>query len=231
MKLQFQHLLASILIITSVLALSFPELAQAAEKKDKAARRAALMMQKMQQDMEAEKAAMQAKFDADKKKLEEALVQKDEEIQKIEKALGSAEKKNRALEGEKTKLIAEKTALTEKLTQTESTLVTTEKNLADLNAQYKQAQEDLKFNDNQRKTLSSNLAQTTKSLNQCVEKNGKLHQFGSDLVKIYDNPSSYEAAMRKETFFQLKRVELENLLQEQQDKLDEEKVTKEVSVN
>lgn len=230
MKRGIQQLIAACLV-ASLFSLSYSPLAQAAEKKDKAARRAALMMQKMQQDMEAEKAAMQAKFDADKKKLEEELVQKDEEIIKIEKNLASAEKKNRVLEGEKTKLIAEKTALTEKLTQTESTLVTTEKNLADLNAQYKQAQEDLKFNDNQRKTLSGNLAQTTKSLNQCVEKNGKLHQFGSDLVKIYDNPSSYEAAMRKEPFFQLKRVELENLLQEQQDKLDEEKVTKEVSVN
>jgi chromosome segregation ATPase len=218
-------------IVASFFSVIYTPSAEAAEKKDKAARRAALMMQKMQQDMEAEKAAMQAKFDADKKKLEEALVQKDEEIIKIEKNLASAEKRNRTLEGEKTKLIAEKTALTEKFAQTEATLATTEKNLADLNAQYKQAQEDLKFNDNQRKTLSGNLAQTTKSLNQCVEKNGKLHQFGTDLIKIYDKPSSYEAAMRKETFFQLKRVELENLLQEQQDKLDEEKVTKEVSVN
>jgi len=40
-------------------------------------------------------------------------------------------------------------------------------------------------------------------------------------VQIYDDPSRYEAIMRKEKFFQLKRVELENILQNQQDKLDE----------
>ncbi len=229
MKLRLQQLIAAC-ILASFFSVIYTPSAEAAEKKDKAARRAALMMQKMQQDMEAEKAAMQAKFDAEKKKLEETLLQKDDEIQKINKSLAIAEKKNRALEAEKIKLIAEKTALTEKLALTESTLATTEKNLVDLNAQYKQAQEDLKFNDNQRKTLATNLAQTTKSLNQCTDKNAKLHEFGTDLIKIYDSPSRYEAVMRKESFFQLKRVELENLLQDHQDKLDAEKVMKDAAV-
>ncbi len=198
-----------------------PNTAFAAEKKDKAARRAALMMQKMKQDMEAEKATMQAQFDTQKKELEDKLKIKDEEFVKLDKQLNTAERKNKSLEAELKKVNTEKTALETKLQQTQAQLETTQKNLADLKIQHNQALADLKFNDNQRKTLSTNLAQTTKAVNDCEVKNAKLHQFGTELIQIYDKPSSYDATMRKEQFFQLKRVELENLLQSQQDKLDD----------
>ena len=125
----------------------------------------------------------------------------------------------------RSKTIVEKTALDAKLTQTQTTLDITQKSLADLKIQYSQALADLKFNDTQRKTLSANLADTTKLMNSCEAKNTKLHQFGSELISIYDKAGSYEAAMRKEKFFQLKRVELENILQNQQDKLDEQRFT------
>jgi DNA repair exonuclease SbcCD ATPase subunit len=195
-----------------------PNTVYAAEKKDKAARRAQLMMQKMKQDMEAEKAAMQAQFDAQKKELEDKLKINEEEFSK---QLAKAERKNKNLEAEVKKVNIEKTALETKLQQTQAQLETTQKNLADLKTQHNQALADLKFNDNQRKTLSTNLAQTTKAVNDCEVKNAKLHQFGTELIQIYDKPSAYEAAMRKEQFFQLKRVELENILQSQQDKLDD----------
>ena len=185
-----------------------------AAEKDKAARRAALMMQKMKQDMEAEKAAMQAQFDAQKKELEDKLVAKEEEVVVLDKKLQSAERKNKALETEIKKVKLDKESVDAKLVQTQTTLDETKNTL-------QQAQTDLKINDNQRKTLTANLAQTSKSLNECGEKNTKLHQFGTELIQIYDNPDSYEATMRKEKFFQLKRVELENILQSKQDSLDE----------
>ena len=198
-----------------------PNIANAAEKKDKSARRAALMMQKMQQDMEAEKAAMQGQFDTQKKELEDKLKIKDEEFLKIDKQLTAEERKNKNLDAEIKKVSAEKVALETKLQQTQAQLETTQKSLADLNLQHNQALADLKFNDNQRKTLSTNLAQTTKAVNDCEVKNAKLHQFGTELIQIYDKPNEYASAMREEKFFQLKRVELENLLQSQQDKLDD----------
>jgi chromosome segregation ATPase len=120
-----------------------------------------------------------------------------------------------------TKTQQEKAALETQLTETKATLATTETNLTELKTQHQKALADLDFNDNQRKTLSSNLAETTKNLNTCEDKNGKLYTYGKELMQIYDDPSRYEAMMRKEKFFQLKRVELENILQNQQDKLDE----------
>ena len=135
-------------------------------------------------------------------------------------------RKIKTLQGEIKKITLAKELVDAKLLQTQNQLEITQKNLDDLKMQYKQAQTDLKFNDNQRKTLSTNLAQTTKSLDVCETKNAKLHQFGTELIQIYDKPSSYDAAMRKEPFFQLKRVELENILQNRQDQLNDELVVK-----
>jgi chromosome segregation ATPase len=206
--------------------LVYPDIANAADKQDKSARRAALMMQKMKQDMEAEKAAMQVQFDEQKKELEDKLKESDAQIVKLNKSLQTSQRKVAKLEGDVVKLDAEKTALASKLQQTQFSLETTEKNLEGLKVQYSQAQADLRFNDGQRKTLSTNLALTNKSLSTCEQKNIKLHQFGTELIQIYDKPTTYEAVMRKESFFQLKRVELENILQTYQDNLNSELIVK-----
>lgn len=211
----------ALILIPFLFGLMFAQPSFAAEKKDKAARKAALMMQKMKQDMEAEKATLQAQFATEKKALEDQLQTETEAKTLAEKKLATAETKIRSLSSELTKTNAEKTALDAQLTQTKATLETTQTNLTDLTTQHKQALADLAFNDGQRKTLSTNLAETTKSLNTCEDKNSKLYAYGKELVQLYDNPTLYESVMRKEKFFQLKRVELENILQNQQDKLDD----------
>ena len=224
MKYKSMHEFIYLLIVTIALSIAYTGNTLAAEK-DKSARRAAIMMQKMKQDMQAQmdadKATMQAQLDTQKKDFEDKIKSKDEELAKQTKKLAAAERKNKSLEADIAKVTAEKVALDSKLQQTQSTLDTTQNNLAELKKQYAQAQADLKFNDGQRKTLSTNLAQTNKAMDECTIKNGKLHQFGTELIQIYDKPSTYDAAMRKEHFFQLKRVELENILQSKQDSLDE----------
>lgn len=209
-------------ILTMLFVINLP--ANAADKKDKAARRAALMMQKMKQDMEAEKAAMQAKFDADKKLLEDQLKMQEALNTDMDKQLKSSRYKVKQLKSEVETLTAKNNALEKQLAETKQNLLTTQKSLSDTQGELKQAQSDLKFNDNQRKTLASNLSSTTKALNSCTDKNGQLYAFGKELIQIYDDPSLYERVMRKESFFQLKRVELENILQNKLDKLDEARV-------
>ena len=225
MNLLPRYRIAFLLLLAFAVGFMQPNIADAAEK-DKASRRAALMMQKMKQDMEAEKATMQMQFDTQKKELEDKLKNSDEELEKASKLLATDESKKKALEGEIKKVTLAKEAVDAKQLQTQAQLETTQKNLDDLKTQYQQAQADLKFNDNQRKTLSTNLAQTTKSLDVCEIKNAKLHQFGTELIQIYDKPDSYNAVMRKEQLFQFKRVELENILQNRQDQLNEELVVK-----
>ena len=214
------------LIITSlVITISCSNNSFAADK-DKSSRRAALMMQKMKQDMEAEKAAMQTQFDTQKNELEDKLKSNNEELAKVSKKLATVERKNKLLLSDVQKITLEKAALETKQRQTQVQLESTQVRLEESKTLYSQAQSDLKFNDGQRKTLSSNLALTNKTLSTCVEKNSKLHQFGTELIQIYDKPSTYEAVMRKESFFQLKRVELENILQTYQDNLNSELMVK-----
>jgi chromosome segregation ATPase len=215
--MKFYPKIIALFLIPFLMGLMFSEPSFSAEKKDKAARKAALMMQKMKQDME----AMQAQFATEKKVLEDQLKAETEAKTLVESKLSSAEAKARSLGAQLSKAQEEKTALDAQLTQTKTELQSTQTNLTDLKTQHQKALADLNFNDGQRKTLSTNLADTTKSLNTCEEKNGKLYAYGKELVQLYDDPSRYEAVMRKEKFFQLKRVELENILQNQQDKLDE----------
>lgn len=231
MKLNLIQKLLVLFMLALLSGLLLPQSVIAADKNDKAARRQALMLLKMKQDMETEKAAMQAQFDAQKKALEEQLLAKNTELEKTNKDLAASQRKARNLSAELTKTIEEKTKVESQLTDTKATLETTQQNLTELQAQHKQALADLKFNDNQRKTLATNLADTTKELSTCAVNNRKLHELGTELTHIYDKPSQYDAVMRKEKFFQLKRVELENILQNQQDKLDEQRFSSKKVVN
>lgn len=215
--MKFYPKIIALFVIPFLIGLMFSEPSFSAEKKDKAARKAALMMQKMKQDMD----AMQAQFATEKKTLEDQIKAETEAKALVEEKLSATEAKARSLSATLAKTQNEKAALDTQLTETKAILASTQTSLADLKIQHQKALADLDFNDGQRKTLSSNLADTTKNLNTCEEKNGKLYAYGKDLIQIYDDPSRYEAVMRKEKFFQLKRVELENILQNLQDKLDE----------
>lgn len=226
MSLKLTNKIFAVIMVSFAIGFVLPDSAKAAEKQDKSARRAALMMQKIKQEAEQEKAAMQTQFDLQKKELEDKILSKDEQLQLLDKSLETSHRKVKKLESDIAKVNAEKVALDTKQQQTQAILENTQISLADLKSQYNQAQTDLNFNDGQRKTLSTSLAQTNKSLSVCEEKNTQLHQFGTELIQIYDKPTAYAAVMRKESFLQLKRVELENILQNYQDKLNNEHLVK-----
>ncbi|MBC7786739.1 MAG: hypothetical protein H7Z18_04630 [Methylophilaceae bacterium] len=220
------HLIIAALAITFV----FSNNSFAAEK-DKSSRRAALIIQKIKQDMEAEKATMQKEFDAQKKELEAKLTESDEQAKKLNASLTTAKNKVAILQSDLKKTTDEKLATEDKLAKTQTILESTQKNLSELTQKYQQAQADLKVNDAQRKTLVANVSDTSKALAICTTKNAKLYDIGTELVKVYENPSTYQAAMRKESFFQLKRVELENAMQSYQDQLNDERVSVKQVVN
>lgn len=212
---------ASILLTACLVAgLAFSPATFAAEKKDKAAKRAAQMMQKMKQEMAAERSALQAQMDSQQKTYEAQLLLKEDVLVKSGHQLQASEAKAMGLSAELKRIADEKMLLEKALTETRTALAETQHNLTQLNLQHSQALSELSFNDSQRKTQVANLADSTKQLNSCAAMNAQLHQFGTELIQLYDNPGLYSAVMRKEQFFQLKRVELENILQNQQDKLD-----------
>lgn len=196
----------------------------AAAKPDKAAKRAAILMQKLKQDMEVEKAALQTQLEQEKKSMTEQL----NSVQSVQRSnsakLQGQLRRNQQLQSDADRLRAEKQALESQLTQLQTQLQEQQHLVAELNQQLTDTKNALGVNDTQRKKLVSNVSNMHQKLQSCEEKNSQLYAYGKSLVSLYDEASVYQKVMRQEPFFQFKRVELENILQEKRDQLDASKV-------
>lgn len=196
----------------------------AAEKHDKAAKRAAILMQKMKQDLDAEKSAMQTQFEQEKKGLSQALDQAKSEQRSHSAKLQGQVKRNQQLQTDNQKLGQEKEALSVQVQKLQAQVAEQAQKLETTEQRLKVAQADLDTNDKQRKGLVSKVSAAHQQLLSCEEKNSRLYAYGHDLVGLYADASAYQRVMRAEPFFQLKRVELENILQGKQTQLLENKV-------
>ena len=219
MKLNFLNtsFLVSILLTTSFLA--NPVLA--AEKKDKASRRAQQMVQQIQQ----EKAQLQAQLDQElqaKAAMEADLAKAQTENVAIKSKLSAANVKIDGLEVNLKEMTAERLAFEAKLMKTQIELQATKTALNELDVKYQGTVYDLKVNEQQRANLTATSLQKTKLIDACVAKNNKLYDYGLELVKLYENPTDYKKVVLTEPFSQLKRVQLENILQDYNDKIDEQ---------
>ncbi|HEY3300735.1 MAG TPA: hypothetical protein VGJ90_08175 [Methylophilaceae bacterium] len=200
--------------------------ASAAEKKDKSARRLQQMAQQLQQ-AEQEKTDLQSQIDGAKKAAVEAedRAKKSEELAaSLSKKLSASERKAANAIAEVKSLTTEKIALDDKLQKTEAQLESTKQNLAELAEKYQVAQNDLKVGEGQRKEQLATIQQKSARIELCEQKNTKLYGFGLDLIKTFEKPSEYEIALRTEKFTQLKRVQLENTMQDYRDKLEESRI-------
>lgn len=183
----------------------------AADKKDKAVNEAQRRVAMIKQQLEAEKAELQVGFDKE-------ISQLQGKAEQSEKAGNTLKRRNAELTQELEDLRKEMEVLRNEKSGLEAAKLGLEATLAD-------AQRDLKSNDEQRKEFSKLLVQRDQGLATCNEKNARLHDFGLDLVKIYERPSLYKEVIRSEPFTQIKRVELENILQDYRDKLDDQRVS------
>ncbi|WP_229006861.1 hypothetical protein [Methylophilus sp. Leaf408] len=215
---------STLLLITAVFLAIMQTPAYAAEKQDKAAKRANILMQKMKQDMEAEKSAMQTQFEQEKKNMSDALNQAQSAQRSHSVQLQGQTRRNQQLQSEAQKLTQEKTVLSAQLQQLQSQLAEQTQRLESIEQQLKLAKSDLDVNDQQRKKLLANVSTAHQQLVSCEEKNSRLYAYGNDLIGLYADASTYQKIMRAEPFFQLKRVELENILQDKRAQLIENKV-------
>jgi chromosome segregation ATPase len=198
--------------------------ALAADKKDKAARRAQQMVQQIQQ----EKAQLQSQLDQAmqaKAVLDADMVKAQEENASLKTKLGAANRKIEGLEISLKEMTAERLAFEAKLLKTQTELEATKTALNELDVKYQANLDDLKVNEQQRANLTATTIQKTKVIDACLAKNAKLYDYGLELVKLYENPSLYKQVVLTEKFSQIKRVELENILQNYNDKIDQEKAT------
>jgi len=205
-KTKFTTIVITALLSTSMLMAS--NIAVGAQ--DKAARRKALLMRKMQADFEAQK----AEFAKEK----EAMAA---EIAAQQVTIEDYETKNKKLGYVKRKLTKQKKKLEVDQQKTTEALTAANTNIEALTAKLKATEDSLAFSQQQRKTILANLSGSNQSLATCEAKNKKLYDYGAELVDFYESPKAVKAIKDKPSFLQSKRVVLDNLLQDQQDLLNE----------
>ena len=200
--------LLSCLIMVGMFA-STPALAE----QDKAAKRAAIIMRKMQVDMQAQIDEQMAIVEQQKAEMVKQQLIIDELTEYKDKANNLASAKR--------SLTKQNESLEAKQKETINALDTANATIEELTTKLKSTSDALAFSENQRKTILSNLTESNQALNTCETKNKQLYAYGSELIDFYESPKAVEAITNKKSFLQSKRVVLDNLLQTEQDLLDQ----------
>lgn len=164
-------------------------------------------MQQAQSKLEKEKnqlAQEKADLEIQNKDMQEKLDQALKELDQTKKRVA-------ALSGESAALKKDKESLTGRLADTE-------KNLSGRT-------EALKISEEKRGGVESTLAERSKSLENCEQKNQKLGEYGTELLEKYKGKSCFDSALQREPFSQIEQVRIENTVEEYQEKLGEQKIT------
>lgn len=82
---------------------------------------------------------------------------------------------------------------------------------------------------NQKQTLENALRNSKEALDRCAGNNRELCSIAKEILGRYENKGFFTKVAEKEPFTQIKRVELEKLVQEYGKKIDENKVKVEMS--
>lgn len=127
--------------------------------------------------------------------------------QKLQLALDAMTQEKQTLEVQKAELSQRLAELTAKHASTERELVQT------------QAQAQL-----QKKQAESALFSRDQQVASCEENNIRLYQYGRDLIGQCRDQSATDVVLRLEPFTGIKRVAIENLLEDYRDKLDAQKL-------
>ncbi len=189
-----------------------------ASREKEAMRRAQMQLQQVQGQiatLEQEKAALGIERDQARKeaKAAQAKLRKLDKRLSEEKAHGEQLAKD--LEAVKQDLAATQT----RLADTETKLAETAKNLG-------QTQQTLARSEADKRQLEGVKARQEREIASCEGKNLQLYQTGRALMTRFEQKTCGEILAQKEPFTGLKRVEVENLLEEYRDKLDEQKLIK-----
>lgn len=180
----------------------------APDKQGDRAREQIRRMQQAQSKLEKEKAQLaqeKADIETHNKDIQDKLDQ-------VLKETSELKKRTAVLVNESASLKKDKETLTSRLTETEKNLSV--------------RTESLKLSEEQRSGVESALAERSKHLENCEQKNLKLGEYGNELLEKYKGKSCFDSALQLEPFSQIERVKIENTVEEYQEKLDEQKRTR-----
>ena len=129
----------------------------------------------------------------------------------------AAGRQRAVLEKELKATVGDKDALAGKLAEAEKALAETAQRLGETTALLRAAEAA-------KRQLETNLATRTLALSECVAKNASLHGLGVTLLRQYEEKTCFGNGMQRELLTQIKRVGVENMVDEYRDKLDLEQI-------
>jgi chromosome segregation ATPase len=150
------------------------------------------------------------------------------DIDKLERELDAAKSANRKLASERlARNRAERSfkAAQAELDTLKVKLADTEARLSDTQARLDAASKTLAQTDSARKQTETQLADTRQEFGQCRAHNGRLYALSREMMTKYRDKTCQDALAQAEPFTGLKRVEIENLLENWRDASDRERLS------
>lgn len=180
--------------------------------------------------------AQQARDDGGAARLQAMVSQLTAERTQLQAENKDVKAKLEAANGELKKIRDQNADLTKRLSQSETSLAqssasntrSTEQNtqlrsrMDELVKQFRETIENLKKTELERNDLKTMLAAREAVLGTCVTNNDKLFATGNEILDRYEAKGCFASAREKEPFTQLKRVQLQNLVDEYRWKLEDE---------
>lgn len=145
-------------------------------------------------------------------------------LAKAQHMLRQMSSEREAMQAQIAQLKTELETLKAKKTSSDGVLVKTKESLREI-------QENLDKTLAEKQTFEASAADRGRQLEQCTIKNTKLYELNGELLQRYARKGVMDAMAKREPFTGLKKVEMENLLQELQDKNDEQRVNTDTSVH
>jgi chromosome segregation ATPase len=187
--------------------------------------------------------AQQARDDGGAARLQAMVSQLTSEKTQLQAENKDAKAKLDAANAELKKVRGENAELERRLTQSESSLAqssaantrSTDQNtqlrlrMDELVKQFRETIENLRKTELERNELKVTLAARESVLGTCVANNDKLLATGNEILDRYEAKGCFAAAREKEPFTQVKRVQLQNLVDEYRWKLEDQKLPESVT--
>lgn len=181
-----------------------PAMAQQADQAAQALARAQGLLRQLAQ----EKAAV----DADLAKLRA-------ENAKLKKDLGRSESRLAGTEADLESATRETAGVKAALGRTEQRLERTTAQLKDVVGKYKELAKLQRKTEGERADLEARLTDTSRELADAERKNLELYRINREVVAEFDKEGPWDGLLRKDPFTGLKRVEIENLVQEYENRM------------
>ena len=149
----------------------------------------------------------------------------DQKTAKVQRMLRQMALERDTLQTENLKLKGEIEALNRKVgdvkKNSEAALGKSRGSYTSLNENFQETTHNLLKVETEKKQLQETIGEQAQFIITCEDKNAKMVQINRELLGHYERKGPLDAMLQREPLTQLKRVEVENIAQEYQDKIDQ----------